>query len=370
MSLPPALAVSYAALLRNNTLRPDSAQAQAIRKLVALEQSLIRPGAGKKRSWPGFRRHRPNTTPRGVYLHGGVGRGKSMLMDLFHDSIHQRIPGERIHFHAFMLRTHQDIARLRKKKIPDPLRKVAADIAAKNRLLCFDEFFVHDITDAMILGRLFEALFAQGVVVVATSNFAIDKLYEHGLQRAQFLPFIHLFQERMVSHFLDSPTDHRQEILQHTKRFFRNDEAHAYHAAHQRLIAHLPETPLEVESFGRKLTFANVRRNTLRCSFNDLCALPLGAADYLRIFARIGIVFLDDVPPLGGGDHDDLARRFLYLIDCLYERQVQLFLLTTSDLKTIKDIYPAGRLAFEFARAGSRLTEMQSADYGKSRAGQ
>lgn len=356
----------YRALIADETIEADSAQRLAVEKLQLLHMRLrdYNPRRGKTvgLGWLGFgRREEPDHKLTGLYIYGGVGRGKSMLMDLFFETapIH---PKRRVHFHAFMAEVHVGVHIARESNVPDPIRMVAEEIAEGAVLLCFDELQVTDITDAMILGRLFEALFMRGVVVVATSNRPPDDLYKDGLNRALFVPFIEMLTHRMDVHELDGPTDFRQGRLATEQRYFAPLGPHARRAmdaAWSRETGGRPGRPVTLSVRGRRVPIAEATDETGRADFADLCEKPLGASDYLAIAERFSIFFLDDVPKLTWAQNNE-AKRFVALVDALYEARVKLYL----SAQVRPDVlYTEGKGAFEFARTASRLAEMQAADY-------
>ena len=351
------ITAAYQARLASGELHSDPAQKQAVAALADLEKQLL---AHKRTGFLSKILKNQNNIPKGLYIYGGVGRGKSLLMDCFASTISETILTRRIHFHAFMHEVHGLLDRYRQSQHRDPLMQVAKEIRQKSQLLCFDEFFVQDITDAMILGRLFELLFADGIVVVATSNIPINELYKNGLQRAQFLPFLKTFHNHMHEHHLDSPQDYRQLSLDRLPRYFTPEHHDAYQKAHETLIAHTEKNILILEVYGRELVFKNHYRGLVRTSFDALCRADLGTADYLKLASKTNVLFLDQVPALSGIDNDSIARRFLHLIDCLYEARCQLFL---DLLIPLDELYTEGRLDFEFQRCLSRLNEMQSPEY-------
>jgi cell division protein ZapE len=305
---------------------------------------------------------------RGTYLWGGVGRGKSMLMDLFHETLalpHKR----RVHFHAFMLEVHQRIRAERAKEAGDPIAPVAAAIAADVRCLAFDEMVVNNSADAMIMSRLFRALIVDhGVTVVTTSNRAPGQLYKDGLNREHFLPFIALIEERLEIVELNGPTDYRLDRIAGlaTWHYPLGDAATAQvREAFFRLTdfapedaAHVPSTDLDVGG-GRLLHVPKSLKGVAVFSFKRLCAEARGASDYLAIARAYHTVILVGIPRLSK-DMRNEAARFVTLIDALYEQKVKLF--ATAETSP-EDLYPAGDGAFEFERTVSRLKEMQSADY-------
>ncbi len=343
-------------------LRADIAQAVVAKKLDGLCEALddYRPGApaGGVMKWLGLAK--PTHPPLGLYIHGDVGRGKTMLMDMFYD-LARIDPKTRIHFHEFMQQVHQRVHHFRKQH-EDPIPPVAAENAAQSALLCFDEFQVTDITDAMILGRLFTALFEHGIVVVATSNIEPDGLYEHGLNRNSFLPFIKLMQEKMQVVSLDGETDYRLERLMGHKVYVTPLGADT-DAEIQTMWKELTECetgpPLELEVTGRTLVVPQAARSVARFDFSELCAKPLGPGDFLKIAKTFHTVFIENIPKLSKARRNE-AKRFVILIDALYDNHVRLI---ASAAVAPSKIYPEGDHAFEFNRTASRLIEMQSEDY-------
>ncbi len=347
----------YAGAVAEGSLRPDPAQARVIARLDALAQELS--DLAPRRGFTLFRR--AETPPRGLYIWGGVGRGKSMLMDLFFE--HARIePRRRVHFHAFMQEVHQALHAARKTGVDDAILPVAEQIIASARLLCFDEMQISDITDAMIVGRLFEQLFAAGVVVVTTSNRVPGDLYKDGLNRNLFLPFIDLITDRLDVLQLDSDTDYRQDRLSREKRYFTPINAKAK-AAMQAMWDDLTGgegAPLILTVNKREVTLPAYRNGVARARFFDLCARPLGPADYLAIAGAVRVLLLDDIPHLSRSNFNE-AKRFVILIDALYEARVRLI---ASAEAPPNRLYLEGEGAFEFERTASRLEEMQDADWG------
>jgi len=300
---------------------------------------------------------------KGLYLWGGVGRGKSMLMDWFFDAAPIEAK-QRVHFHAFMLDVHTriNLRRQNKDNDGDPIVPVAKDIAKEAELLCFDEFHVTDITDAMILSRLFDALWAEGIIVVATSNRAPEDLYKHGLNRPLFEPFIERMPTHLIVHEFAGATDHRLRQLEAAPVYYTplGPEADAgVEAAWQRLIGEAcsRETVLTVQ--GRELVLRRTAAGTARASFARLCDNNLGAADYLRLAHAFQTLILENVPKMGP-DSRNQAKRFVTLIDALYETRTKLVMSAQAEPEAL---YPSGDGAFEFERTASRLIEMRSHDY-------
>jgi cell division protein ZapE len=284
-----------------------------------------------------------------------------MLMDLFFRSV-PSLRKRRVHFHAFMLEVHDRIERERRAQTDRPIAKVASDLAAEAALLCFDEFQVEDIADAMILERLFRTLFDAGAVVVATSNRAPDELYEHGLQRERFLPFIALLKQKLFVLELDSGRDYRLARL-HGKPVYHHPLDEVAHDALEHAFAELtdgaPGAGATLTVKGRPLVVQRAARGVAWFAFADLCANPLGAADYLAIAERFAAVIVEGIPRLPPQQRNE-ARRFNVLIDTLYEART---LLIASAEAPPEEIYTAGDGTFEFRRTVSRLIEMQSEGY-------
>jgi cell division protein ZapE len=364
------IAQGYRALVSDRGFEFDPAQAELAWKLDALSAGLedYRPEP-KPGAFGWLIGHKAAEPPRGLYIHGPVGGGKTMLMDMFFDAV-EGPSKRRAHFHAFMADAHAKLHQwrqaLKRGEVTgeDPIAPVAAELAREASLLCFDEFSVRDIADAMILGRLFAALFAAGVVVVATSNVAPDDLYRDGLNRALFLPFIALIEERLDVVELDARTDYRLEKLKRAPVYYspigpKADAA--LDAAFLALTGHDRGEPLEIELLGRHLDVPQAIDGVARFDFDALCRRPLGASDYLKIAQRFHTIIIDRIPALAETERNE-AKRFIILIDALYDMRVKLIASAAGEPKTL---YAGadGAEAFEFARTASRLYEMRSADY-------
>lgn len=359
---------AYRELKRSGELQADQMQELAVEKFQSLHNGLkgYDPTAGMT-GWKarlGLAR-RIAGPPMGLYIYGGVGRGKSMLMDLFFEKStveHKR----RVHFHEFMIEVQEKLHAWRKQekndRDDDPIIPIANDIAKDAWLLCFDEFHVVDIADAMILGRLFEALFARGVVVVATSNFGLDMLYKDGLNRELFLPFIDLIKEKLDVLHLASPTDYRHERLMHMQVYL-SPLGKATTEALEKDFAALTEgaiaEPDELELKGRTMDVSRAARGVAWFSFEELCAEARGAGDYIAVAERYHTIVLNGVPKMPEARRNE-AKRFMLLIDELYEHKCNLVM--GAEVPPA-ELYTEGRHAFEFERTVSRLMEMQSEEY-------
>ncbi len=346
---------AYQAAIAAGRLHPDPAQ-QAI--LPALDRVCAELSVPVKKQL--FRK--ASEPVRGLYIWGGVGRGKSMLMDLLYDTV--SVPKERRHFHAFMQWVHTEMAAARKRGVDDAIAPVADKLAAEVRFLAFDEMQISDITDAMIVGRLFERLFATGVTVVTTSNRRPDDLYKNGLNRQLFLPFIALLKERTEVIALDSPQDHRQGRLAGTQTYF-SPITPAARTAIAKLWEEFTDgksAPHVLHVKGREVTLPGFHNGVARATFYDLCGRPLGPADYLALADAVRVLFIEDIPNLGSDNFNE-AKRFVTLIDALYEARVRLI---ASAAARPDMLYVEGEGSFEFERTASRLIEMQAEGWGQT----
>ncbi|MGE5562647.1 MAG: cell division protein ZapE [Bacillota bacterium] len=353
---------AYAELVKAGELKTDPAQERAVSALDRLAAGLEEKGGLLSRLFGSDAKG-----PAGVYLWGGVGRGKSMLMDLAFSHIDVE-PKRRVHFHEFMIETHARLARIRKRHEGDPIEPAAEEIADGARLLCFDEMQVTNPADAMILSRLFGRLLELGVKVVTTSNRPPRDLYKGGLNRELFVPFIELIEQRMLVVPVDGPTDYRLERLTGVEVWHVPNGPEAT-AALSRAFFQLTDYPVEDRAKvpsedidvggGRTLHVPKSLKGVAVFSFKRLCGEPRGAADYLAIARRYHTVIIVGIPVMGPEMRNE-ASRFVTLIDALYEHKVKL--LAAADAEP-DGLYPAGDGSFEFQRTVSRLEEMRSAEY-------
>lgn len=355
----------YEALVAAGELRPDPEQRAGAERLNRLQEELEAVPPRGSLLWR-LGRTKPGA-PRGVYLWGGVGRGKSMLMDLFHDAL-QINRKRRVHFHEFMLEVHDRLRIERMNERGNPIEPVVAAIAEETRCLAFDEMVVNNSADAMIMSRLFTGLIDAGVTLVTTSNRAPDQLYKDGLNREHFLPFIALIQNRLDVLTLNGPTDYRMERLSGVTTWHVPNGPEATAAVREAFFkltdyppedaAHVPSDDIDVGG-GRMLHVPKSLKGVAVFSYKRLCAEARGASDYLAIARRFHTVFVVGIPRLGPENRNE-ASRFVTLIDALYEQKVKL--IATADAAP-SELYAAGDGRFEFERTESRLMEMQSLEY-------
>ncbi|MFV2002930.1 MAG: cell division protein ZapE [Paracoccaceae bacterium] len=349
----------YRAAVASGEIDHDDAQVAVLPLLEDLQERLKIPQRSRLRDFFS----KPDAPDCGLYLWGGVGTGKSMLMDMFTDAV--QVPKRRVHFHAFMLEIHARMHEARKYGVDDALAPVAAAVAQQVRLLAFDELQINDITDAMIVGRLFELLLSAGVLIVTTSNRAPDELYKDGLYRPLFLPFIDMLKDRMRVHELASGFDHRQGKLAASGAYFTPADGVARRAIDRlwKQLAGGAGEALVLNVGGREVNLAAFRNGVARARFWDLCGRPLGAADYLELVRNIRVLILEEVPCLSRSNYNE-AKRFVTLVDTIYEAGIGLAM-SAADVP--ERLYLEGAGAFEFERTASRLREIQSAGWGVDR---
>ncbi len=360
----------YDARVAQGLVQEDTAQRGLCDRLDRIIHDLVttQKTSGAKSSPLGwlFSRKVETKPVRGLYIYGSVGRGKTMLMDWFFELCPIKSK-RRAHFHAFMqdvhlrIHEHRQAFKRGENREEDPIPPVAKDLAKNCRLLCFDEFHVLDIADAMILSRLFTTLFEEGVVLVATSNVAPDDLYQDGLNRSLFLPFVDMLKSQCDVWNLDARTDYRREKLSSVGAYQTPLDAKALTAmdeAWKLATAHQDVAPLHLNVRGHAFDIPGASSDAARLSFDDLCAKPLGAADYLELATRFPTLFIDDVPTLDFSKRNE-AKRFIILIDVLYEARTRLFISAATGPDLIYQV-KAGLKVGEFTRTSSRLFEMTS----------
>lgn len=360
----------YRAMIGDGRLNPDPLQQIVLEKLqllwLRLGERTWKREEPKPRGFFGFGKKAARREPplQGLYIWGGVGRGKTMAMDLFFTDAPVE-PKRRVHFHAFMQEVHARLKDERAKGTANPLPKVADQMAEGARLLCFDEMTVTDVADAMILGRLFEGMLAQGVTIVATSNRPPDDLYKNGINRDVFLPFIEIIKNRLDVLHLDSPVDHRLQRMDRGGVYVTPDtpDVDNFEGVIGRMFRSLvggeEPTPRTLEVGGRAIALEQANDTAMRSSFDALCRVALGPADYLKIAETFDTVMIEDVPVMGP-DSRDAAKRFVTLIDALYDAKVRVLISAAAEPDRL---YESGDGSFEFARTASRLTEMRSRQY-------
>ena len=356
---------AYLAKVQAGEIESNPPQAEIVERLQAVADAIhsYKPASA---GLFGFFKKKGGPPPRGLYVHGGVGRGKTMLMDLFYANV-DFAPKSRHHFHEFMADVHDRIGAARKKFPGDPIPIVASQIADETGLLCFDEMHVTDIADAMILGRLFTVLFARGVVVVSTSNAHPSELYKNGLNRQLFLPFIDLIEDYMDVVELSSGKDFRLEKLTGHPLYYSplTQSATQELDQHWTRLTGLPvePSPTALEVMGRQIPVPMAALGVARFEFDDLCAKPLGARDYLKVAHAFHTVLIDAIPVLTPAKRNE-ARRFINLVDTLYDNRVGLIVTAEAEPDAL---YTKGDGADLFERTVSRLIEMRSQEYLESR---
>lgn len=349
----------YHSKVKEGVLAADPAQASTVSALTALYDQISDYRPQSKWLLSGLFGVAPKR-PKGLYIYGGVGRGKSMLMDMFFETV-SLAKKRRVHFHSFMQEVHAALHEARKSGVEDAIRPVAENVIASTTLLCLDEMQISDITDAMLVGRLFEFLIDAGLIIVTTSNRPPDDLYKDGLNRDLFLPFIDLINTHLVVHNLDSDTDYRLGRLANATTYFTpitdqsrieleelwisltNGQAEKYILSHK----------------GRDIIIPAYYNGIARGRFDEFCERPLGPGDYLKIAEFCRVIFITDIPVLNKEKNNE-AKRFVTFIDALYEAKVKV--IASADASP-KKLYEAGSGSFEFERTASRLYEMQSDDW-------
>lgn len=346
----------YEQALLSGNFSEDSQQRQAMTYLDDVYQNIVKSRDSKKGFFGFFKKHE---TPKGLYMWGGVGRGKTWMMDMFFDSLPQERK-MRLHFHHFMKRVHHELNQL--KGQPDPLQKVANIIHQEADVICFDEFFVSNVSDAMILGDLFGMLFDKGITLVATSNIAPDGLYKNGIHRDRFLPAIEQVKKHTTVMNIDAGIDYRLRVLQQAKLYVSplTEESQSwlqerFNALSQNQVVH--HEPIMIN--GREIAVIAKTENILYCNFRALCMSPRSASDFIEIANQFSTVLIDNVPELNDIVADP-TRRLIYLVDEFYDRRVKLLMRAE---QSILELYQGEKLAFEIERTRSRLLEMQSQDY-------
>ncbi|WP_111859789.1 cell division protein ZapE [Acinetobacter sp. CFCC 10889] len=353
---PVSPAERYAQALSSGQFLPDEAQAQAVHELDRVWQELIHRYKASKKA---FRRFRRQTSPKGVYMWGGVGRGKTWLMDQFYESVPFRRK-TRMHFHHFMQYVHKELNKLSGQR--NPLDLVADQIYKDAVVICFDEFFVSNVTDAMILSDLFQKLFTRGITLIATSNIAPDGLYKNGIHRDRFIPTIEMVKKNCVILNVDAGVDYRLRVLKQAQLFkspLNDDHTMWMDERFHALVLSQTVSKSSITINNREVETLGHTEDVLWCEFRELCMKPRSPSDFIEIANIYNTVLVSNVPHL-----DDLlsegTRRFIYLVDEFYDRGVKL-LLTSAD--SIIEIYEGEKLAFEIERTRSRLLEMQSDEY-------
>ncbi len=372
MSNSKKLQILYKNLVTDGKIHFDQKQFAIVKEFSDLQAKIVKNNNKSSNLFTSlFKKQKINLYPQGIYLHGSVGRGKSFLMDLFFDEINIKNK-KREHFHKFMLATHQELHKRRKGLVSQKYNKESAiidyadTIADKYKLLCLDEMHIKDITDAMILGRLFTRLLDTGVFVVFTSNFDVDDLYEGGLQRELFLPFIELLKNRLKIAHLQSDKDYRLDRAWREGVWFSpitDKNKGKFNHVFKTLSKNAPTKDIELTIGSRKLIAKNSVENIARFDFETLFIEARGASDYLEISNIFDIVFIENLPQLTDNIRNE-TRRFITFIDTAYENKTKLVIL--SDI-CLDKLYLKGENEFEFQRSLSRLREMQSKDYWEDR---
>lgn len=355
------LVEQYRALLDSGALEFDQAQALLIEKLQILSNRLSTYSPPRHTDFLFYFTRQRGEVPKGLYIFGKVGRGKTLAMDMFFKTVRFE-PKRRYHFHEFMLEVHRRIAIAREKYDGDPIKHVARSISNEAALLCFDELHVSDITDAMVLGRLFQRLLKSEVIIVSTSNTHPAELYKDGLNRQLFLPFIELIEDHLEVYELAAHLDYRLEKLAHQQLYFTplgEDAKAAMDTAWKNLTGRKGGFVAEHDLGGRLLHVPQTAMGCARFSFQEICGRPLGAEDYLMLARTYQTIFIDNIPVLAADERNEV-RRFINLIDTLYDNRVKLVI--SAEVEPDK-LYPSGKWVEHFERTASRLVEMRSEEY-------
>jgi cell division protein ZapE len=348
---------TYEARVAAGQTKPDTAQMAVVSKLAALSDQLKR-SAKPEHFFKRLLGRGPTPTRRGLYVYGEVGRGKTFLMDLFFESV-SAIPKHRVHFHEFMQDVHAKRATTKSKNV---IADIANELSSKAKLLCLDEMQISDIADAMIIGRLFEALYAHGVCIVTTSNLPPDGLYKEGLNRQLFIPFIEWMNEHLDIVHMDDGVDYRLGRMASRQSYLVGNHTSEMNDLWNELTDHALGQAMAIEVLGRKLEVPKAAHGCARFTFAKLCENPLGAPDYLALARNFRTIFIDQVPIIKAGNRNE-AKRFILMIDTFYDSKLKLVIEAAAPPEKL---YPAGQHAKEFARTVSRLKEMQSASWWKA----
>jgi cell division protein ZapE len=348
---------TYEARLAAGQTKQDTAQMAVVSKLAALSDQLNR-GAKPEHFFKRLLGPGPTPTRRGLYIYGKVGRGKTFLMDLFFESV-SAIPKHRIHFHEFMQDVHAKRATTKSKNL---IADIASELSSKAKLLCLDEMQISDIADAMIIGRLFEALYARGVCIVTTSNLPPDGLYKEGLNRQLFIPFIEWMNEHLDIVHMGDGVDYRLGRMASRQTYLIGNNTSEMNDIWDELTDHSAGESISIEVLGRKLVVPKAAHGCARFTFAELCENPLGAPDYLALARNFRTIFIIHVPVIKASNRNE-AKRFILMIDTFYDAKLKLVIAAAAPPEKL---YPTGQHAKEFARTVSRLKEMQSASWWKA----
>jgi cell division protein ZapE len=363
-----ALIESYNKLVDSGKIKNDQKQREILLELNRLYKNLVELQSNKGGFFSFLLKDRSDREYKnqGIYIHGDVGRGKSMLMDLFYNEVKKHIPSSRIHFHAFMLRIHENLHHLRKSQSKkDYINIICEEIASEEKILCLDELQISDIADAMIVGRIFKGLLELGVNIIITSNRKPDHLYKNGLQRQRFEPFIKLIKNELLILNLDSNTDYRFENIKSLAKVYftpLGKEADRFIDEAFKKLSEGNDGNKEIINIkGRDILIKKAFLDIAFFSFEDLCDRPLGAEDYLEITKNYKTILISNIPKMAKDDYN-LAIRFIKLVDAIYESKTKL--ICTAEVP-VDQLYIEGERSFEFKRTVSRLIEMQSDEYIK-----